>query len=54
MCHSASLSVLEDIAVGLFLAALPLTLGLTDITGNGIRWARLQDSGATVAFGNDE
>lgn len=29
-------------------------LGLTDITGNGIRQARLQDSGATVAFGNDE
>lgn len=29
------------------------TLELTDITGNGIRWARLQDSGATVAFGSD-
>lgn len=30
------------------------TLELTDITGNGVRWARLQDSGAAVAFGSND
>lgn len=30
------------------------TLELTDITGNCVRRARLQDSGAAVAFGSDD